>query len=81
MRYTASFQYEVGEYKTSQLQDKESYAVRNKVNTLLLMQVGVARLLIIFLMAIFIQRGLIVSVLIISVSNWILTRHLQKNMM
>ena len=28
-----SFQYEVGEYKTSQLQDKESYAVRNKVNT------------------------------------------------
>ena len=42
------------------------------------MQVGVARLLIIFLMAIFIQRGLIVSVLIISVSNWILTRHLQK---
>ena len=35
------------------------------------MQVGVARLLIIFLMAIFIQRGLIVSVLIISVSNWI----------
>jgi TonB-linked SusC/RagA family outer membrane protein len=33
LRYTASFQYEVGEYKTSQLQDKESYAVRNKVNT------------------------------------------------
>lgn len=32
LRYAASFQYEVGEYKTSQLQDKESYDVRNKVN-------------------------------------------------
>ena len=38
------------------------------------MQVGVARLLIIFLMAIFIQRELIVFVLIISVSNWIFNK-------
>lgn len=33
LKYSASFQYEIGEYKTSNLQEKESYAVRNKVNT------------------------------------------------
>ena len=32
LKYTASFQYEIMEYKTTQLQDKNSYAVKNKVN-------------------------------------------------
>lgn len=32
LRYTASFQYETGEYKSHQLQDKTSYAVRSRVN-------------------------------------------------
>ncbi len=81
MRYTASFQYEVGEYKTSQLQDKESYAVRNKVNTFATDASGSGQATYNLPYGIFIQRELVVSVLIISVSNWILTRHLQKNMM
>ena len=33
LKYTASFQYEYAEYKTEQLKDKNSYEVRNKVNT------------------------------------------------
>lgn len=33
LKYAASFQYEVGEYKTTTLQEKESYAVRNRVNS------------------------------------------------
>lgn len=33
LKYAASFQYEVMEYKTTQLQDKASYTVRNKVNS------------------------------------------------
>lgn len=33
LKYSVSFQYEVGEYKTSQLKDKNSYEVRNKVNS------------------------------------------------
>mgnify|MGYP000853793549 FL=1 len=33
LKYAASFQYEVGEYKSDQLKDKSSYEVRNKVNT------------------------------------------------
>ena len=32
LRYTVSYQYEWGEYKTSWLRDKESYYVRNRVN-------------------------------------------------
>lgn len=33
LKYTASFQYEYAEYKTEQLKSKDSYEVRNKVNT------------------------------------------------
>lgn len=33
LRYTASFQYEAGEYKTEQFREQESYYVRNLVNT------------------------------------------------
>ena len=33
LKYTASFQYEFAEYKTEQLQDENSYEVRNKVNS------------------------------------------------
>ena len=33
LRYTASFQYEYAEYKTEQLKDKNSYDVRNTINS------------------------------------------------
>lgn len=33
LKYAASFQYEVGEYQTNKLQDKNSYSVKNKVNS------------------------------------------------
>lgn len=32
LKYAVSFQYEVGDYKTNELQNKESYTVRNRVN-------------------------------------------------
>jgi TonB-linked SusC/RagA family outer membrane protein len=33
LKYSAAIQYEVGEYRNTQLQDKTSFAVRNKVNS------------------------------------------------
>lgn len=80
LKYTASFQYEYAEYKTEQLKSKDSYEVRNKVNTFSTSNNdGTSTFAL--------PYGNIFSLLpiqhmhIISVSSWISIKHLRMYMM
>lgn len=79
LKYTASFQYEYAEYKTEQLKGKDSFEVRNMVNTFSTSNNDGTSTFALPYGNVFLHQQ-IRHMLIISVNSWILTKQLPGNM-